>query len=88
MTARTVLIAKQCEALQEIRDICEEIDSEAAAELTRRIPDNAIPNPAKQPEEYGLFMAQVVLILARSIRPKKRARPRNVQWHHEESKAS
>jgi hypothetical protein len=33
-------------------------------------------------------VSEAVLILARAVRGKQRGRPKNIQWHNEESKAS
>jgi hypothetical protein len=88
MTARGIVISEQRPALEELHAIAKELDPEAAAGLVRFIPGGVVPNPDKQAAEYNLFMTEVLLILARAVRGKKRGRKPNVQWHDEESKAS
>jgi hypothetical protein len=89
MTARGVLISEQRPALEEIRAICEEIDPQGGAMLSRHTPGGAVPSSGKQREEYDLFVLESLLILARAVRGKKRGRKPNVQWHeNQESKAS
>jgi hypothetical protein len=88
MAASSIVNAQQRLALEEIRDIVSELDPEAASQLNRYMPGNIMPNPDKRPAEHGLFMAEAMLILARAVKGKRRGRPKNVQWHDEESKAS
>jgi hypothetical protein len=84
MAATSVVVKHQRRALEEIGDIVEELDPEAAAKLNRFTPGGVMPSPNKRPEEANLFLAEAVLILARAVRGKKRGRPKNVVFHDKE----
>jgi hypothetical protein len=88
MAGRDAVVKQQIPALEEIRDLCEELDPEGAKRLTRYVPGGVIPTPTKRPAEYSLFITEAVLILARALQKRKGGRPRNVARHDEDTKPS
>jgi hypothetical protein len=76
MAAPDVIAGRQQELLKEILDIADQLDPEAAERITRLLPNGAMPNSFKTPDEYALVVAEALNLLYRNAAPKRRGRPR------------
>jgi hypothetical protein len=83
MTSTSIVLGQQREALEEIHSIVAELDSEAAARLTRYVPGGALPTSTRSRAEYDLLVLESLLIIARAVKGKRRGRRRNIEFHEE-----
>lgn len=83
MAATGVINAQNRLVLEEIKEILEDLNPEAAEGLNHFMPNRTMPSPDRRPAEYRLFLAEAVLILAKEAKRRRGGRPKNVTWHSE-----
>ena len=80
MASPEVIAIRQDVALNQIRQVIEKHDPEAAERLSLLTYGGTTPHTIKMPHEFSAYLAECVAVLAtvvdRQVAPKKRGRPR------------
>ena len=83
MAARDVVMARQHEAITELRNVIERHSPETAEQLRLLSYGGSVPNSVKSPDLFATYLAESINVLAGVVdelveerRPKRRGRPR------------
>ena len=82
MPARDVVMARQHEAITELRNVIERHNPEKAAQLRLLSPGGSVPNSVKNQDLFATYLAESINVLAAAVdelleasKPKKKGRP-------------
>jgi hypothetical protein len=67
VVARDVVFAKQHESITQVRDILREHAPEVAQRLELMSYGGAVPNSAKSPDLFMVYLCEAVIVLAKRV---------------------